>query len=108
MPAKQICFLILLGVIACRDMSVPDVCRQKISPRLLNELSDAGDEEKKYRVVVRLDDSTGVKEVAPSISIANNSVATGFLTAAEIRKLCVLPQVQFLDLPKRYRKLEQN
>lgn len=105
--AKLLCVLILLGTAACREVVVPDVCRQKISPRLLNELSSAGVKDKKYRVVMRFTDSTGISQVAPSISIASNAVATGFVTAAEIRKLCVLRQVQFIDLPKRYRKLEQ-
>ncbi len=106
--AKQLCFLILLGTAACRDVGVPDVCHQKISPRLLNELSDAGVKEKTYRVVIRLSDSTGITQVVPSVTIANNAVATGFLTAAEIRKVCVLRQVLFIDLPKRYHQLEQK
>ncbi|MGA9408363.1 MAG: hypothetical protein WBW71_14605 [Bacteroidota bacterium] len=106
--AKQLCFLILLGTAACRDVGVPDVCRQKISSRLLNELSDAGVKEQMYRVVIRLSDSTGITKVVPSITVANNSIATGFLTAAEIRKVCVLRQVLFIDLPKRYHQLEQK
>ncbi len=106
--AKRLCILVLLGTAACRDIGVPDVCRQKISPRLLNELSDTSVKEKKYRVVIRLSDSTGVRSVAPSIAVASNSIATGSLTAAEIRKLCVLQQIQFIDLPKQYHKLEQN
>ena len=106
--AKQLCLLALIGTAACRDVSAPDICRQKISPRLLHELSDTGGNERQYRVVMRFSDSTGIVQVAPSISIASNSVATGFLTAAEIRKLCVLQQIQFIDLPKQYHKLEQN
>ncbi len=106
--AKQLCVLLLLGTAACRVVGVPEVCRQKISPRLLNELSNAGVKEQKYRVVVRLSDSTGITQVDASLSVANNSVATGFLTAAEIRKVCVLEQVLFIDLPKRYHEMEQK
>jgi len=106
--AKQLCFILLLGTAGCRDVGVPDVCLQKISLRLLNELSNAGVKEKEYRVVIRLSDSTGITQVVPSITIASNSIATGFLTAAEIRKVCVLRQVLFVDLPKRYHQLEQN
>jgi hypothetical protein len=106
--AKQLCLLVLLGTVACREVAVPDICRQKISPRLLHELSETGGKESQYRVVIRFSDSTGIGQVAASISIASNSVATGFLTAAEIRKLCVLQQIQFIDLPKQYHKLEQN
>jgi hypothetical protein len=106
--AKQLCLLALIGTAACRDVSAPDICRQKISPRLLHELSETGGKEKQYRVVIRFSDSTGIGQVAPSISIASNSVATGFLTADEIRKLCALKQIQFIDLPKQYHKLEQN
>ncbi len=105
---KQLCILVLLGTAACRDVGVPDVCRQKISPRLLNELSDAGVKEKQYRVVISFSDSTGIRNVVPSITIASNAVATGFLTADEIRKLCVLQHIQYIDLPKRFHKLEQN
>ena len=106
--AKQLCLLVLLGTAACRDVSAPDICRQKISPRLQNELSDTGDNEKQYRVVIQFSDSTGIAQAAPSISIATTSIGTGFLTAAEIRKLCALQQIQFIDLPKQYHKLEQN
>jgi hypothetical protein len=106
--AKQLCLLVLLGTAACRDVSAPDICRQKISPRLQNELSDTGDNEKQYRVVIQFSDSTGIAQAAPSISIATTSIGTGLLTAAEIRKLCALRQIQFIDLPKQYHKLEQN
>jgi hypothetical protein len=106
--AKQLCFLILAGIAACRDVGSQDACRQKISPRLQNVLLDSGSTEKLYRVVIRLSDSTGVSQVAPSISIAGNSVATGILTAAEIRKLCILQQILFIDLSKQYHKLDQN
>jgi hypothetical protein len=106
--AQQICLLLLLGIAACRDVGIPDVCRQKITPRLLNEISDTSVKEKKYRVVITFSDSTGIAKIAPSISIASNSVATGFLTAAELRRLCVLQHVQFIDLAKRFHKLDQN
>ena len=104
----RLCFLALLGTAACRDVGVPDVCLQKISSRLLHELSNAGDNDTKYRVILRLSDSTGVTQVVPSITIATKSLATGSLTAAEIRKVCVLSQVVFVDLPKRYHLLEQH
>jgi len=105
--AKQLCLLALIEPQpAGRQRS--GHCRQKISPRLFHELSETGGNEKQYRVVMRFSDSTGIVQVAPSISIASNSVATGFLTAAEIRKLCALQQIQFIDLPKQYHKLEQN
>jgi hypothetical protein len=105
---KQLCLLLLLGTAACRDATGTDVCRQKISVRLLDDLSTSDAAQKKYRVVIRLSDSTGIRDVAPTIAIANNAIATGFLTAAEVRKLCVLHQVLFIDLPKQYHQLEQN
>ncbi|MGA7162327.1 MAG: hypothetical protein WBZ48_15125 [Bacteroidota bacterium] len=104
----RLCFLVLLGIVACRDVGVPDVCVQKISARLLHELSNTGVNESKYRVIIRLRDSTGLTQVVPSITIASTSLATGFLTASEIRKVCVLSQVLFVDLPKRYHPLEQQ
>ena len=106
--AKQLCMLVFLGAAACRDVGVPDGCRQKISPRLLSELSEARGNKEQYRVVIRFSDSTGIVQAAPSIHIAGNSVGTGSLTADEIRKLCVLQQIQFIDLPKQYHKLEQH
>jgi hypothetical protein len=105
---KLFCLLVLLSSAACRDVGVPDGCRQKISSRLFNELSNTGVKERKYRLVIRLNDSAGVTEAFPSVTVANKAVATGYLTAAEIRKLCILRQVLYIDLPKQYHKLEQN
>jgi hypothetical protein len=62
--AKQLCLLALIGTAACRDVSAPDICRQKISPRLFHELSETGGNEKQYRVVMRFSDSTGIVQVA--------------------------------------------
>ncbi len=105
---KLLCMLAFIGIAACRDVGVPDVCRQKISQRLFNELSDALANERKYRIVIRLNDSAGVAEAVPSLTVANNAAATGSVTAAEIRKLCILRQVIYIDLPKQFHKLEQN
>lgn len=105
--ATCLCML-LLSTPACRNAAAPDECRQKISSRLLNELSEAGVKGRKYRVVIKLLDSTGIVETVPSVNVASRAAATGLLTADEIRRLCVLNQVQFIDLPKLYRKLEQE
>ena len=106
--AKLLCILFLFGFAACRDVGVPDVCRRKISPRLQEELSDTSDKEKQYRVVIQFSDSAGIVQAAPSISIASKSVGTGFLTAAEVRRLCELQQILFIDLPKQYHKLDHQ
>jgi hypothetical protein len=92
----------------CRDVSITDLCRQKISPRLINELSSASAAERSYRVVITMTDSIGVKDAVPTLSVASPSVATGLLTAAEIRKLCSLNQVRFIDYSKQYHPLNPN
>jgi hypothetical protein len=92
----------------CRDVSIPDLCRQKISPRLVNELSSASAAERSYRVVITMTDSIGVKDAVPALSVASPSVATGLLTAAEIRTLCSLNQVRFIDYSKQYHPLNPN
>jgi hypothetical protein len=106
--ARLLYVVFVLFSAACRDIGGEDVCAKKLSPRLLNEISTPGFKDKEYRVIVRFSDSTGIREVIPSITIDSKSIATGFLSAAEIRKLCSLNQVQFIDLPKRYHTLEQN
>ena len=97
-----ICLLAIAATVACRDLSIPGDCRKKISARLLQELTDDGSKREKYRVVVRLTDSSGIREIVPSISIANNVIATGFLTSDEIKKICVVENVEFIDLEKQY------
>jgi len=106
--ATQFFILIVLTVSGCRTAGVPDVCVQKISRRLLDEMKEAPPGDARYRVVVRLSDSAGVKNSVPALVIDTKAVATGSLTAEEIRRLCVLEQVEFIDLPKQYHPLEQH
>jgi len=103
-------FFILIALIVpgCRPAGVPDVCVHKISRRLLDGMKEPAAEDVRYRVVIRLSDSTGVKNSVPAVVIDSKAVATGSLTAEEIRRLCVLEQVEFIDLPRQYHPSEQH
>jgi hypothetical protein len=106
--AKQLIILVVLVVSACRTGAVPDVCAPKISRRLLDELKEEGSHGTRYRVVIKLSDSTGVANTVPSLAVDSKVAATGLLTAEDIRRLCVLEQVEFIDLARRFHPLEQH
>jgi len=103
-----LCVLVLICTAACRDVGVSEGCRQKISPQLINELSISRARERKFRVVIRLNDSAGLTGAVPSVTVANKTAATGYLTTAEIQELCILRQVLYIDLPRQFHKLEHD
>ncbi len=109
---QNIFILFLLFSIGCgtahsvqRANSKGVTLQQKLSPRVsawIERVEAQHDTTSNIDVVLSLNDTTGIRAVIPKIVIANAAVATLSATSSDIRTLCSLKQILYIEISKQF------
>jgi hypothetical protein len=79
----------------------------KFSGSLVYQMSIVHDSTEAIEVLLYLNDSTGIRDAFPNISVSTATIATARLTVAELEMICSLPQIRYIEKSRKLRLLDQ-